>query len=721
MKTRNFLHVIQRTLTIIKCVFTVLICLCCTLLTYAQQPKLKELKGDDLFGDIYPAEKKGKWGYINEKGKFIIKPIFDEALNYSDGYAIIRYSDKYGVIDRASAFLHNPIYDSINLIRVNGVKYYLYSENQKKGVMDGRFNPISNAIYENISPITTKAGCVFIGSANNRQNFFGQNIPSSLLSKDYHNITWSANDSCFYIENDGLYGYISEDLSFICEPRFSECPKLTPGPKKIIDERTNQPLVLTKTGVYTIQEYDNYLHKTLPFNDYAKTDELPIWMKRHVKMKGKPQWINSGDVPYNRINTARQFEGINEYDKVYKEFFMGEWTLYIPSFLTELEGNNEYRHNVKYMSFYDNVVVCLYQDYKSKNNRITAVHFDRPFIDLKPKKKRDKEAGVERLMIDNGKSSDFKTLVTNAVRSNENYSISGDVIPLQFCVLSSGDYLLTFRIRYNGRDEVIAYDKPQYANIMGQTVLVNDGIYTERHYDFFEIALILNRNTMEVEHYLHLPDYRNNQVLADTEGGFYCIGYGPKKARIIMPQSPMLKFTNDGKLEWKYVPKEGETIYDLDGISDVIYMVGNTTSQGIIGQNNSLFITMSNDGSIANTDVNKGGTPYKTLKVYKNGIYASDGSTYNISLNAYRLNLLKEIKDARLMCKYTSWGNVTNRIGGCGLYDSSEGWIIKPVLPNSKPESADGWTIYPFEGNRAKVVKDGETMYVGKDGKVITQ
>ena len=73
------------------------------------------------------------------------------------------------------------------------------------------------------------------------------------------------------------------------------------------------------------------------------------------------------------------------------------------------------------------------------------------------------------------------------------------------------------------------------------------------------------------------------------------------------------------------------------------------------------------------------------------------------------------------MCKYTSWGNVANRIGGCGLYDSSEGWIIKPVLPNSKPESADGWTIYPFEGNRAKVVKDGETMYVGKDGKVITQ
>ena len=226
--------------TLFKCILTAQLFLSCTSLSYAQQPKLKELKGNDLFGIIYPAEKKGKWGYINEKGKFIIKPIFDEALNYSDGYAIVRYSDKYGVIDRASTFLHNPIYDSINLIRVNGEKYYLYSENQKKGVMDSRFNPISNAIYDNVSPVTTKTGCAFIGSANDRKNFFGQNIPPSLLSKEYHNITWSANDSCFYIEDNGLYGYISEDLSFICEPRFSECPKLTPGPKKIIDENGNE-------------------------------------------------------------------------------------------------------------------------------------------------------------------------------------------------------------------------------------------------------------------------------------------------------------------------------------------------------------------------------------------------------------------------------------------------------------------------------------------------
>ena len=38
----------------------VLLCLITSFL-YAQQPKLKELKGDDLQGTILPAEKKGKW------------------------------------------------------------------------------------------------------------------------------------------------------------------------------------------------------------------------------------------------------------------------------------------------------------------------------------------------------------------------------------------------------------------------------------------------------------------------------------------------------------------------------------------------------------------------------------------------------------------------------------------------------------------------------------
>ena len=62
-----------------------LLCLCYSSLAFAQLPKLKELKGKDLYGDIFPAEKKGKWGYINEKGKFIIKPIFEEAQNIVTG------------------------------------------------------------------------------------------------------------------------------------------------------------------------------------------------------------------------------------------------------------------------------------------------------------------------------------------------------------------------------------------------------------------------------------------------------------------------------------------------------------------------------------------------------------------------------------------------------------------------------------------------------------
>ena len=54
--------------------------------TYGQPPKLKELKGDKLEGNILPAEKKGVWGYIDEKGSFFIKPVFEKAFPFVNGY-----------------------------------------------------------------------------------------------------------------------------------------------------------------------------------------------------------------------------------------------------------------------------------------------------------------------------------------------------------------------------------------------------------------------------------------------------------------------------------------------------------------------------------------------------------------------------------------------------------------------------------------------------------
>ncbi len=43
-------------------------------------------------------EKTQKYGYIDETGKMVISPIFDEAGRFQDGYAVVRIQDQWGVV-----------------------------------------------------------------------------------------------------------------------------------------------------------------------------------------------------------------------------------------------------------------------------------------------------------------------------------------------------------------------------------------------------------------------------------------------------------------------------------------------------------------------------------------------------------------------------------------------------------------------------------------------
>lgn len=54
-----------------------------------------------LFADTtYAAVKKnGKWGYIDNSGKWFIKPTYDEARSFSNGFAAVKIGDKWGFIN----------------------------------------------------------------------------------------------------------------------------------------------------------------------------------------------------------------------------------------------------------------------------------------------------------------------------------------------------------------------------------------------------------------------------------------------------------------------------------------------------------------------------------------------------------------------------------------------------------------------------------------------
>jgi hypothetical protein len=78
-----------------------------------------EGKGKARRIQLYPAPVKEvggrKWGYINEKGHFIIPPTYSYAYPFQEnGLAIVEEKSKYGIINEAGQFIAEPTYDFIN-------------------------------------------------------------------------------------------------------------------------------------------------------------------------------------------------------------------------------------------------------------------------------------------------------------------------------------------------------------------------------------------------------------------------------------------------------------------------------------------------------------------------------------------------------------------------------------------------------------------------------
>ncbi|MDF2628918.1 MAG: repeat-containing protein [Symbiobacteriaceae bacterium] len=65
-----------------------------------------------------------KWGYVDPKGQFVIKPTFDSAADFeSDGLAIVRLANKYGLVNKDGRQVAEPVWESIrpansDLVRV---------------------------------------------------------------------------------------------------------------------------------------------------------------------------------------------------------------------------------------------------------------------------------------------------------------------------------------------------------------------------------------------------------------------------------------------------------------------------------------------------------------------------------------------------------------------------------------------------------------------------
>jgi len=87
---------------------------------------------------VFVVNDKGKYGYIDATGNYIIQPVFEYAGPFYQGYAVARKSGKFGLINEKGEFVVNPVYDNAIYHAPDGK--FTVSTGGKWGVIDVKGN-----------------------------------------------------------------------------------------------------------------------------------------------------------------------------------------------------------------------------------------------------------------------------------------------------------------------------------------------------------------------------------------------------------------------------------------------------------------------------------------------------------------------------------------------------------------------------------------------------
>ena len=60
---------------------------------------------------LFPVGADGKAGYVDSAGTLVIKLQFDDAMEFSEGFAAVSVGNKWGYIDKTGAFVVSPQFD----------------------------------------------------------------------------------------------------------------------------------------------------------------------------------------------------------------------------------------------------------------------------------------------------------------------------------------------------------------------------------------------------------------------------------------------------------------------------------------------------------------------------------------------------------------------------------------------------------------------------------
>ncbi|MDL2224396.1 WG repeat-containing protein [Bacteroidales bacterium OttesenSCG-928-M06] len=210
--------------------------------------------------------KKGKWGYVNEKGKAVIKYKYDEAREFSEDLAAVKLKGLSGFIDKSGKVIIPFMYDEINDFSEGLAKV---KKNYKFGFVDKTGKEIIPVIYDEIESFSEEG---LAKVKKDRKFGFVDKTGKEIILVIYDEIG-NFLDGLAKVKSGGHWGFINKTGEMILPIEYDEIGEFNDGLAKI---KKNKKFGFTnKTGKIVIPlKYDNAIGFSNGYAAYAYSESF---------------------------------------------------------------------------------------------------------------------------------------------------------------------------------------------------------------------------------------------------------------------------------------------------------------------------------------------------------------------------------------------------------------------------------------------------------------
>lgn len=200
-----------------------LICLLLTIFT------LKINAQEQLQNDLLRACKGDKCGYINRKGKMIIKPQFVYAADFSEGLASISFDKKkWGFIDTTGKVIIPPQFENVNNFS-DGLA--AFEVDDKHGFIDRTGKIVIEPTLYYAANFSEGLAQIMVKQPTDKEarTCFINTKGEIVIPCNFDDTFTSFSQGYAFVGSGGLYGYINKTGKWVIEPQFARAESFSEG------------------------------------------------------------------------------------------------------------------------------------------------------------------------------------------------------------------------------------------------------------------------------------------------------------------------------------------------------------------------------------------------------------------------------------------------------------------------------------------------------------